>query len=686
MSFDLVKQQVDVVNEISKYADVKKEGARYKCLCPLHKEDTPSFIIYPESASWHCFGCNAGGSVIDFIMAIKHIPPLEAMKFLCEEHHIQVSAQDVEKWAEIERLRKEKREIFDIQPKTFVEKPSAKDYLIKVRGLTEQTIKDFSLGYGPMEDCIVIPIQDKFGRPIAFARRALNPTPTHPRYLNDAGDKNPLYEKGKLCYNLHNVRQNLKNMNMVFINEGYFDVITLHQCGLKTGIAFCCQTISKTQAEELKSVIDNETIIVFVQNNDDTWKASIEKNRNTIRSACMANHIRVLQIPSEGVKDLNDLLVAKGAEEIIKRAKETISADLFLVQKMLKEETVKEQQYTKAKKLISEAENVIVVNDMIDFLSQAWGKEKGVIASFLKGREIDDVDISKLKTIKDIMEQYMAQAIQGDDDKIFIGYSDVDYITRGICDGEILGFVGASGVGKTALAINILRNVGERHGVPMMFYSLEQPAPQVFERIVTIESGRELTGRQVENAMGGREPNEKLADVLLRMQRNLRNLIVVDQNNLTLKQIEKYTRKAGMVKFGEPVKLLVIDYLGYIQGDGKNLYEQVSKIARGLKGLAKELNLKIILLCQITKEGGTGGDPVNATMIRDSGSILESLDYVLAGWRPSMKEGLAPSEVETLKNDFIVKVLKSRKGATGKQFTYCFVPETLRIYDSLEHI
>jgi DNA primase len=682
--FDLVKQNIDIVNEIGKYVQLKKEGKLYKGLCPFHADkDTLSLVVYSDS--WWCYGCGKGGSIIDFIMHLKSCTAIEACTLLCEEHHIQISSQDLKRWENLEAVRKEKKEIFDNMLPSLDEKPSSRDYLKQSRMLSDETIKAFNLGYGMKGNCIVIPIQDKFGRPVAFARRFLGQLkPGQPKYINDATDE--IYDKSKILFNLHNVRQALKETNIVFVNEGYFDTITFWECGYKTAVAFCFATMTKEQAGELKGIINNETVIVLVPNNDATGQSNLEKNRNMLRGICTENHMRILALP-EGYKDLNDYLVAKGKEETIRLIGETVPADIFLVKRMLRDEKVKEKQYGKAKKLILEAENTIVVDDMINYLSKAWDKEKAVVSHFLKGKDESEVDISKLKKIEGMMDDYVAQLREGGSNKIFTGYSGIDKETRGLCGGEVMSIIAGSGVGKTALAINIMRNVGERQNVPMMFYSLEQPAPQVFERFVTIESGRELTGREVEeNLKGGGEHIPSVNEVLGRMAKHLQNLVVVDENSLTVNQIEHYTKQAGMLIFGEPVSLLVIDYLGYIEGEGRDIYQVVSKVAKSLKGLAKKLNVKIIVLHQITKQGGTGGDPVEGFMARDSGVILESSDYMLGAWRPCLKEGLAPNEIERLRNDFMIKILKNRKGRSHVQFTYCFVPETLRIYDSLESI
>ena len=683
MLFDVVKQSIDIVLEIGKTVQLRKDGKNYKGLCPFHADkDSLSLVVYPESSSWFCFGCGIGGTIIDFVMHQKNCSATEAVTLLCEEHRIQVSTEDLHKWETLEAKRKEKKDIFDNLLPTLEEKSDPRIYLNNNRMLSDETIKAFNIGYGMRGNCIVIPIQDKFGRPVAFARRFLTPKPGQPKYINDSTDE--IYNKSQILFNLHNTRQALKEHNVVYVNEGYFDTITFWECGFKTAVSFCSATLTQEQAKELKEVVNSETVIVLVPNNDATGRANLEKNRNTLRGGCPDNHVRVLPLPEE-FKDLNDYLVAKGKDETIRLIGKTLPADMFLVQRMLSEEKVKEKQYPKAKKLIAEAENMIVIDDMINYLSGEWGKDKAVVAQFLKGDKKTEVDISKLKDLDTLMADYIAQARESERNKIMIGYAGIDEQTRGICGGEVMSIVAGSGVGKTALAINIIRNVCEKQKVPMAFYSLEQPGPQVFERIVTIESGRELTGRAVEAGLkaneGERQPS--LVQALARMDEHMDNLRICDENNLTLEQIERYTEQASMLLFSEPVRLIVIDYLGYISGEGKDAYQIVSKIARGIKGLAKKLNVAVIVLHQLTKQAGSGGEPVEGTMIRDSGVVLESSDYVLGAWRPCLKEGLAPSEIDRLKNDFLIKIIKTRKGKIHLEFTYCFVPETLRIYDSL---
>src|SRR5262249_44832465 len=108
-------------------------------------------------------------------------------------------------------------------------------------------------------------------------------------------------------------------------------------------------------------------------------------------------------------------------------------------------------------------------------------------------------------------------------------------------------------------------------------------------------------------------------------------------------------------------------------------YEQVSLVARELKNFAKRHRVALVVLCQVDREGGTGGEPITLKMGRDSGAIEEAADYLLGIWRPELREGIDKQERAGVRGEFKVRVLKNRSGAAYKTITLHFEPTTLRI-------
>jgi len=126
--------------------------------------------------------------------------------------------------------------------------------------------------------------------------------------------------------------------------------------------------------------------------------------------------------------------------------------------------------------------------------------------------------------------------------------------------------------------------------------------------------------------------------------------------------------------------LVIVDYLGLI-GHRRpgSTYEQVSLVARELKNFAKKHRVALVVLCQVDREGGTGGEPITLKMGRDSGAIEEAADYVLGIWRPELRDGIDKKERAALRGEFKVRVLKNRSGAAHRTITLHFEATTLLI-------
>ncbi|MGC8786532.1 MAG: CHC2 zinc finger domain-containing protein, partial [Anaerolineae bacterium] len=150
---DEIKERLDIVDVISSYVPLKKAGRNYKALCPFHSEKTPSFVVFPDTQSWHCFGaCNTGGDIFTFIMRRENMEFGEALRLLAERAGVSLEPhREGEEIAGklIERLRTINSlaaEYFHYLLLNSPEGARARDYLGK-RGISEQTREAFQLGY-----------------------------------------------------------------------------------------------------------------------------------------------------------------------------------------------------------------------------------------------------------------------------------------------------------------------------------------------------------------------------------------------------------------------------------------------------------------------------------------------------------------------------------------------------------
>lgn len=287
---DEIKQRLDIIELIGSYLPLQKAGHNYKGLCPFHNEKTPSFVVFPDTQSWHCFGaCGTGGDMFSFVMRRENMDFIEAMRFLAEKAGVQLSAPSQEQIVlqdEFEQLRQVNAAAAQFYHRYLMERPEGaftRTYL-EQRGLTGQTIETFQLGFAPdawhnlgealkpqfpadmlltagltikneagnvydrFRNRLIFPICDIQGRVIGFAGRVLDQST--PKYLNTP--QTPLFDKGSVLYGLDLARQSIRDSGQVIVVEGYMDVIVPHQCGVKNVVAVMGTALTDAHIDALK--------------------------------------------------------------------------------------------------------------------------------------------------------------------------------------------------------------------------------------------------------------------------------------------------------------------------------------------------------------------------------------------------------------------------------------------------
>lgn len=372
--FSQIKQAVDLFQHASKFIELR--GARpAKACCPFHPEKTPSFCVY-EDGHFYCYGaCDSGGSVIDFEAKRLGVSILDAARSLCQQYGIVISEEEQEKFVQSQFLREQKSAIAKALEASRPERPEIIDYLRKERGFSDQTIADFGIGVGFRDKVFVVPIKDKFGKVIAFAKRHLDyKEKALPKWHNDAAD--PIYEKKKVLFNLDRARRAIAADPRILLSESYCDAIALHEAGFQTGVAYCGANISIEQCQEIKAIATPGMTILFTACSDETAQNKLLINRTMIRSVLPEVHIRAIVIPKVDCKDLNDVLVKHGVDGLKKIVSESIPMDQYLLDRVLDAEPVLDLQYRLAKQVVSVAENALSANDMIAQLAKRWGKDE----------------------------------------------------------------------------------------------------------------------------------------------------------------------------------------------------------------------------------------------------------------------------------------------------------------------
>lgn len=258
--------------------------------------------------------------------------------------------------------------------------------------------------------------------------------------------------------------------------------------------------------------------------------------------------------------------------------------------------------------------------------------------------------------------------------KISLGFPLLDKHTRGLAPGEVMEIIARAGVGKTALLLNILRSVSRCQQVPILFFSLEMPLAQVFER--TVQIAADLRGDDVEEIAPSSQADDHAFEPFSLAMDDFRWVWYVDRDFLRFEDLERTVAEAPR-RIGEPVRLVCIDYLGRMRGaHGRSAYEVTSELAQQLKHLAKSQDVAVIYLHQTSRAGTDGSTPVTLDMSRDSGVTEEAADFVLGMWRPEMAESYG-SETEVVQ----VAILKARRGSQG-HVRLIFKKPTLRMAEA----
>ena len=217
----------------------------------------------------------------------------------------------------------------------------------------------------------------------------------------------------------------------------------------------------------------------------------------------------------------------------------------------------------------------------------------------------------------------------------------IQYKMRGLRPKEVAIIMARPGVGKSLVAQTMLHDVAITQGISSIFFSIEMPSEQIFERAASIET------KWSTDAVEDKYFNDDHDDITERIS-NLRNIYIVEKGSLSIADIQE------TVESVEGIKFIVIDYMSLVRAPGNTIYERTSYVARQLKPLAKETGAAVLMISQVSRKGGDGTQPVTLEMGRDSGAIEEGGDFVMGMWC-----------LDTDPDIRIVQLLKGRRGGAG---------------------
>lgn len=350
-TIDAIREQADIVDVVSDYVALKKQGKDYQGLCPFHEEKTPSFTVSPSKQFYHCFGCGAGGNVFKFLMELGKQSFSEVVLDLAQRYQVPIKTLEPEQQEEIQRELSQREQLYEIlavasnfyqhvlyqsQGKTALE------YFQEERKLEKETIASWGLGYAPQgwdtlyrylveqkrypvglveeagliqqrksgngyydrfRDRAMIPIKDAKGRVIGFGSRTLGNS--EPKYLNSP--ETPLFDKSKTLFALDKARDAIRKEDQVIVVEGYFDAIALHSVGIKPVVASLGTAFSQDQIRQLLRYTESKQII-FNFDADSAGITATKRAIGEIEPLVYAGQVqlRILNLP--GGKDADEFL------------------------------------------------------------------------------------------------------------------------------------------------------------------------------------------------------------------------------------------------------------------------------------------------------------------------------------------------------------------------------------------
>ena len=433
-----IKYRNDIETAISSYVNLKRRGKNLVGLCPFHSEKTPSFTVYPESSSFYCFGCGAGGDVFTFTSLIENLDYIEAVKLLAERSGVTLPQDGYD-----DSMQRLKNKIYDINRDTarffhsFLMSEGGKwalDYLLG-RGLTLKTIKHFGLGAAPDswdmlikhlkekgyrdEDMlaagvvgknqrgtlydrfrkrVMFPIINIRGNIIAFSGRAMpGEDKQGGKYVNTSDT--PVYKKSSNLFGM-NFAKNVCSERVILV-EGNMDVISLHQAGFTNAVAPLGTAFTTEQANLLARYTKE---IVLTLDADAAGQKAIKRASELLENTGLKT--RVVVIPDG--KDPDEFIKKNGPDRfraLFEGAVSDIEYNLLTAAKdiNLESEDGRLRYLSAAAEIVAKSDDVMTRDIYIGRLSEKYGVSRTALNSKVEEIRKKNIRISKKKEISDII-------------------------------------------------------------------------------------------------------------------------------------------------------------------------------------------------------------------------------------------------------------------------------------------
>lgn len=390
-SIDRLRDAIDMVDLVGAKTDLRRVGSRWTGLCPFHDERTPSFSVNAEEKLFYCFGCQAKGDAIGFVEQAEGLDFPDAVELLAERYGVKLERENDDPQAEQRRRRRARLHSLLTRAARYYatylwdsrEAAPARRYLAE-RGLGEQVLREFEVGYAPkawdrmligagqqgfrpeelvavglaqrgregglydrFRGRIMFPLADFRGQVLGFGARAMSES-QQPKYLNTS--ENDIYHKGRQLFGIHLARPHAAKAGRIVVVEGYTDVVSLHQAGIRESVAIMGTALTQ---EQLSLLGRAAPLVVLALDADRSGQEAM------VRVARATRDIQ-LQVAELGQgQDPADLIAAGGADAFRERLAEAVPMIQFQVRRAVADADLetpagRDRALDKAARLIAE--------------------------------------------------------------------------------------------------------------------------------------------------------------------------------------------------------------------------------------------------------------------------------------------------------------------------------------------
>ena len=359
-----LRYRCDIESVISSYVSLKRAGSNLKGLCPFHSEKTPSFTVYPETQSFYCFGCGAGGDVINFVMRTENLDYRAAIETLAKRAGI--TLPDDGEYQRSDGVTRTRVLQMNLEAAKFYRKmlfddnmgAAGRRYFVD-RGLSMMAIKRFGLGYSPpsgnqmlkhltslgfkpdeiqtayfagksergyydyFRGRVMFPIIDVSGNVIAFGGRVLDDT--KPKYLNTSDT--PAFKKSRNLFALNYAKNT--DAGYFILCEGYMDVIALHDAGFGMAIATLGTALTDEQARTIKKYTGK---VIISYDSDEAGQKATARAIDLLEKAGLETKV----LHMEGAKDPDEYIKRYGREKFRALIEESRSKFDYVLENTMK--------------------------------------------------------------------------------------------------------------------------------------------------------------------------------------------------------------------------------------------------------------------------------------------------------------------------------------------------------------